>query len=72
MVGVYIFGMSYHNIDLAVNMSNGAIDTNGIGYQQDKTTMYVNGMTGLSISMVSMIFGFTMLFGMGDKNVKIP
>lgn len=72
IVGGYIFGMSYHNIDLAVNASSGAIDTNGFGYAQDKVTMYQNGLSGLNISMISMISGFTLLLGLKEKkDVKV-
>jgi hypothetical protein len=68
IVGVYIFGMSYHNIDLAVNAVNGSIDTNGFGYSQDLKQMYLNGMMGMNISAVSMISGFALLFGLRDKD----
>jgi hypothetical protein len=71
IVGVYIFGMSYHNIDLAVNAVNGSIDTNGFGYSQDLKQMYLNGMMGMNISAVSMISGFALLFGVRDKHGDI-
>jgi hypothetical protein len=66
MVGIFIFGMSFHNIDLSVNAVNGAIDINGFGYQQDKLTMYLNGMAGMEISVIMLISGFALLFNIKD------
>lgn len=66
MVGIFIFGMSYHNIDLSVNMAYGAIDINGWAYQQDKVMMYLNGMTGMEISVIMLISGFALLFNIKD------
>jgi uncharacterized alpha/beta hydrolase family protein len=66
-VGVFIFGMSYHNIDLAVNAQNGLIDTNGLGFTKDLPTMYNNGMSGMVISMIMMIGSFSMLFGIKER-----
>jgi hypothetical protein len=66
MVGIFIFGMSYHNIDLSVNMQYGAIDINGFGFTQDKVQMYLNGMAGLDISVIMLISGFALLFNIKD------
>jgi hypothetical protein len=68
IVGVFIFGMSYHNVDLAVNAVNGSIDINGLGFVQNQVQMYINGMSGMVISVVMMIGGFTMLFNV--KEIK--
>lgn len=64
--GVFIFGMAYHNIDLAVNAAAGSLDINGWGYQQDKTKMYQNGMSGLTVSVVMLIGAFVALLDDND------
>jgi hypothetical protein len=66
IAGVYFIGMSYHAIDMSVNMQYGAIDTNGVGFTQDRQTMYMNGMTEMSISSLLMIGGFSMLYGVKE------
>lgn len=68
LCGIFIFGMSFHNIDLSVNMKAGGIDVNAVGYVQDALTMYLNGMTGMGFSIVLMIGGFTALYQ--SKEVK--
>jgi len=62
MFGIFIFGMSYHNIDLAFNMAYGAIDINAYGYLQDRVIMHLNGLAGMNISAILLILGFTLLF----------
>lgn len=71
ITGVFIFGMSYHNIDLAVNAMNGTVDTNGFGYIQTPAQMYTNGLSGLGISAVMMMAGFAALFGVKDGMAQL-
>lgn len=67
--GVFAFGMSFHNIDLAFNAAGGAIDVNGFGYMQTIPQMYLNGITGILISATTMIFGFSLLFLVKERTL---
>lgn len=70
MFGILLFGLSFHNTDLAVNMMHGAIDTNVIGYRQDRNTMYMNGMGGLITAEIFQMMGMLMAVSSAIKKVK--
>jgi hypothetical protein len=61
IVGTFIFGMSYHNVDLAYNNRYGTLDMNGFGYIQNRDTMYMNGMSGITISWIFIFVSFIII-----------
>lgn len=68
LAGTFLFGISYHAVDLATNFINQGIgsDVNAIGRVSSSADIYMSGMKGLLVSVGMLISGFTLLYSNGD------
>lgn len=68
LIGIFVFGIGYHNIDLSINMPEGFVDINPFGVVKTKVEMYLIGLQAILISEFLNIIGMILiLFGVDKK-----
>lgn len=59
--GMFVFGISYHNIDLSYNNIYALTDTNPFGFKKTREEAYLGGLQGLLLSTFFYLISFWLL-----------
>ncbi|OGY23295.1 MAG: hypothetical protein A2172_03765 [Candidatus Woykebacteria bacterium RBG_13_40_15] len=67
IIGTYIWGIGFHNIDISWNMKRNAIDM-GFGYPATPTDIYSRGINQMQMSYYLFFIAF-LFFSMSYTNI---